>query len=90
MKWAQLGITLLPVLLEAVTTVERLIGGGRGDDKKALALDLTGQTIRLIEGATSRDVLDDPAVVDCVSRVIDAVVAAQRVIATVAAQKEEA
>jgi hypothetical protein len=80
MSFLQIGIKLLPYIVEAVNWVERFIKG-KGQTKQDAAIKLVMSMLGIAESATEKDLLEDSKVEDAARKVIDAVVALQNVIA---------
>jgi hypothetical protein len=59
-----------------VRLVEKLIGGGKGDEKKALAVEILKVLIPVVEKASGRDLVDDKDFAEAVGDLIDGVVGA--------------
>ena len=79
MGFLQIGLKLLPYIVEAVNWVEKFIKG-KGSDKQDSAIKLVISMLGIAESATEKDLLDDSKVEIAARKVIDAVVALQNVI----------
>ncbi len=82
LKTAQIGFQLIPLIVTAVKTVEKLFKKDPEADpieaskvKQDAAVELVGDLIPFIEGQISKDVVDDSKVQEAVRAVIDAIVA---------------
>jgi len=80
MGWLPAAIRIVPIIWQAVMTVERLIKDRKGKDKQDEAVRMTGELLALIEGAVGRDLLNDASVQAAVRNAIDAIVALQNTI----------
>ena len=80
MGWLPAAIRIVPIIWQAVMTVERLIKDRKGKDKQDEAVRMRGELLALIEGAVGRDLLNDASVQAAVRNAIDAIVALQNTI----------
>lgn len=80
-------LKLLPLIIQAVGSVERLAKGSKGADKEDAAVDIVGGLLPLIEGAVSKDVVDDAAVQEAIRGVMRATVALMNVVNDVKAKR---
>lgn len=80
-------VKLLPVIIQAISTVEKLAGGKKGKDKEDLAVDLVGDLLPLTEAAIGRDLLNDAEVQAAVRELMRAAVATMNVVNAVKAKK---
>lgn len=80
MKWVTLGFKLLPLIVEAVSWVEKF-ARGKGKEKQDAAVGLVAAMLRATEAGFDRDLLDDTQIQDATRKAIDAVVALQNVLA---------
>jgi len=80
MGWLPAAIKIVPIIWQAVITVERLIKDRKGKDKQDEAVRMTGELLALIEGVVGRDLLNDANVQAAVRNAIDAIVALQNTI----------
>tara|TARA_Y100000310_G_scaffold331657_1_gene405646 strand:- start:498 stop:758 length:261 start_codon:yes stop_codon:yes gene_type:complete len=79
MGWIQLGVKLLPFIIDAVNWVEKFVSG-KGKFKQDAAVYMIKAGLGVAEQAMNRDVLDDDEVEAATRKVIDAVVALQNLI----------
>lgn len=68
--------TVLPLIPSVVRLVEKLIGGGKGDEKKALAVEILKVLIPVVEKVSGKDLVDDKDFAEAVGDLIDGVVGA--------------
>lgn len=68
--------TILPMIPAVVKLVEKLLGGGKGNEKKELATEILKVLIPVIEKATGKDLVDDKDFAEAIGEVIDGVVGA--------------
>lgn len=87
MQWIQIGLRIVPFIFGAVQAVERLITSAKGKDKQDAAVAMVGTLLTTIEGVTGEEYANNDAVQAATRKVIDAVVALQNVLASVAAKK---
>lgn len=73
-------IKILPAIAAAVGAVEKLTTGIKGKDKEDAAVDLIRDFIPLLEGAISRDVVDDELVQQALREAIRATVSLMNVV----------
>lgn len=88
MAWMTLAAKLVPVVVAAITAVERLMTAGKGKEKQDAAVEIVGDLIPLVEASINNDLLNDDDVQDAIRKIIDAVVALQNVIRDVEAQRK--
>lgn len=74
MKWASLAFRFLPLVIQAVGSVERLVKG-KGPEKQDAAMDVLRTIVETTESGTNRDVFNDAKVEAAGRNLIDAVVA---------------
>jgi hypothetical protein len=79
MGFVAIGLQLLPLLVEAITWVERF-STRKGREKQDAAVQLVKSLLGLTEEASNRDLLDDEQVEAATRTVIDAVVALQNLL----------
>jgi hypothetical protein len=70
-------VRLIPLVIAAVNSVERLVTTKRGKDKQDAAVDMVRDLLPLVEGVIGKDVFDDPSMQDAVRKLIDAAVAVE-------------
>lgn len=87
MGWMTAGLRLVPLVIAAVQTVERLAIAMKGKDKQDAAIGMVGDLVPMIEAGIGRDVVSESAVQDALRKVIDAVVALNNVVADVKAKR---
>lgn len=66
---------ILPLALQVIPFIERLIGSGKGDEKRSAAIMLIVPVIQAIEAASGKEIVDEEAVADAVGKLVDALVA---------------
>ena len=81
MGFLQIGLKLLPYIVEAVQWVERFITT-KGKYKQDAAVYMVKSILGVAERGVDRDILDDDEVESATREVIDAVVALQNLIAS--------
>jgi hypothetical protein len=81
MGFLQIGLKLLPYIVEAVQWVERFITT-KGKYKQDAAVYMVKSILGVAERGMDRDILDDDEVESATRKVIDAVVALQNLIAS--------
>ena len=79
-KWSGKGVAVLPYIVEAAVTVERL-SSAKGTEKRVEALNLAMSLIKTFEGTIDKDVLNDGEVQSAVNAVFDAISALQNILA---------
>ena len=79
MGFVQIGLKLLPYIVEAVQWVERFITT-KGKYKQDAAVYMVKSILGVAERGVDRDILDDDEVESATRKVIDAVVALQNLI----------
>jgi hypothetical protein len=79
MGWLNIGIKVLPYIVEAVQWVEKFITT-RGKPKQDAAVEMVKKMLDLAEAGTNQDLLNDDDVEAATRKVIDAVVALQNLI----------
>ena len=79
MGWLNIGIKVLPYIVEAVQWVEKFITT-RGKPKQDAAVEMIKKMLGLAEAGTNKDLLNDDDVEAATRKVIDAVVALQNLI----------
>lgn len=90
MNWITGAIKLVPLVLTAVDTVERLTTAKKGRDKQDAAVDLVGQLVPMVEATIDREVVNEASVQDALRKVIDAIVALLNVVRDVQAKRRTA
>jgi hypothetical protein len=80
MGFLALGLKLLPMIVEAITWVERFVSR-KGRAKQDAAVYLIKSILGITEEAIDRNILDDDEVEAATRTVIDAVVALQNLVA---------
>ena len=81
MGFLQIGLKLLPYIVEAVQWVEKFITS-KGKYKQDAAVYMVKSILGVAERGMDRDILDDDEVESATRKVIDAVVALQNLIAS--------
>ena len=81
MGFLQIGLKLLPYIVEAVQWVERFITT-KGKYKQDAAVYMVKSILGVADRGMDRDILDDDEVESATRKVIDAVVALQNLIAS--------
>lgn len=89
-NWIGVATKLLPVIISAVGTVEKIAVGIKGKDKQDAAVEIVRDVLPLVEASAGRDLVNDGAVQEAIRKVIDAQVALQNVIRDVAAKRAKA
>lgn len=89
MKWIEVGFKILPLILTAVTQVEKFVKG-KGKEKQDAAVDMVKAMLEAIEGAAGKDLLDDADVQKATRAAIDAIVALENVLAKKKAEQKAA
>tara|TARA_Y100001951_G_C11057935_1_gene139226 strand:+ start:57 stop:311 length:255 start_codon:yes stop_codon:yes gene_type:complete len=79
MGFLQIGMKLLPYIVEAVNWVEKFIKR-KGQAKQDAAIQMVLSMLGIAESAKDKDLLNDSDVETATRKVIDAVVALQNVI----------
>ena len=87
MRWVTGVLKLFPLIITAVTAVERSVTAKKGKEKQDEAIALIGDVVPLIEGSLGRDVVNEAEVQSAIRKVIDAVVALQNVVRDVVAKR---
>ena len=80
MGWLNIGIKVLPYIVEAVQWVEKFITT-RGKPKQDAAVEMIKKMLGLAEAGTNKDLLNDDDVEAATRKVIDAVVALNNIVA---------
>lgn len=65
---------VLPAALEAIKLVEKLFGGGKGEDKKGFVVSLVRTLILSAEGIKGEDIVDEDKVAEGAGKVVDGLV----------------
>ena len=81
MGFVQIGLKLLPYIVEAVQWVEKFITS-KGKYKQDAAVYMVKSILGVAERGMDRDILDDDEVESATRKVIDAVVELQNLIAS--------
>lgn len=81
MGFVQIGLKLLPYIVEAVQWVEKFITS-KGKYKQDAAVYMVKSILGVAERGMDRDILNDDEVESATRKVIDAVVALQNLIAS--------
>lgn len=87
MNWVTGALKLFPVIIAAVTAVERMVTAKKGKEKQDEAIAMIGDLVPLIEGSIGRDVVNEAEVQSAIRKVIDAVVALQNVVRDLVARR---
>ena len=66
--------TILPIVPAVVKLVEKLLGGGKGAEKKDMAVQVLRVLIPLVEQISGKDLVDDKDFAEAIGDVIDGVV----------------
>lgn len=77
--FAKVVLRWLPIILQAVTAVERL-SSKKGAEKRTEAIAFVRELIPMVESAIPREIVDEAAVQDAIGKVIDAIVALGNVV----------
>ena len=67
---------LLPAVFDAVKLVEKLFGGGKGSEKRGVAVEIVKLVILAAEGLSGKDLVENEAFAAAVGQIVDGVVAA--------------
>lgn len=67
-------VQVLPSIVSAVKLVEKVLGGGRGEEKRGLVVELVKLVILSIEGIKDQDIVDEDAFAENVGYIVDGVV----------------
>lgn len=86
MGWVTGALKLIPLILTAITAVEKLVDK-KGKAKQDAAVDLIGQLVPLIEASIERDVVDDAAVQQGIRDTITATVSLMNIVRDVQAAR---
>lgn len=89
MGWVTGALKLIPLILTAITAVEKLVDK-KGKAKQDAAVDLIGQLVPLIEASIDRDVVDDAAVQQGMRDTITATVSLLNIVRDVQAARQAA
>lgn len=89
MNWITGALKLVPLILTAVTAVERLTSK-KGQEKQDAAIDLVGQLVPMIEASIDREVVNEASVQVAMRKVIEAIVALLNVVRDVQAKRAAA
>lgn len=65
---------IMPAVVSVVQTVEGLFGGGKGDKKKDVVLQILLDLIGAYEGLKDEDIVDEEALVTALGKIVDGVV----------------
>lgn len=87
MNWITGALKLFPLILTAVSSIERIASAKKGKEKQDEAIAMVGDLVPLIEGSIGREVVNEKDVQDAIRKVIDAVVALQNVLRDVIARR---
>lgn len=90
MNWITGVLKLFPLIITAVTAIERMAGAKKGKEKQDEAIALVGDLVPVIEASIGKDVVNESAVQDAIRKVIDAVVSLQNVVRDVIARRAAA
>ena len=77
MNWLGL-LVKLPAVIEGTVRIVDRVKDARGADKKAAVLESIPESIALAEFTAERDLLNDPAIAELISALVDAEVAVAR------------
>jgi glutamate racemase len=86
MHWVTGALKLIPLILTAITAVEKVVDK-KGKAKEDAAIDLVGQLVPLIEASVDRDVVDDAAVQQAMRDTISATVSLMNIVRDVQAAR---
>jgi len=81
MGFLAIGLKLLPMIVEAISWVERFITQ-KGQYKQDAAVYMVKSILGVVEAGAARDLLDDDEVEAATRKCIDAIVSLQNLIAT--------
>ena len=81
MGFLAIGLKLLPMIVEAISWVERFITQ-KGQYKQDAAVYMVKSILGVVETGVARDLLDDDEVEAATRKCIDAIVSLQNLIAT--------
>ena len=87
MGWVTGALKLIPLIITAVSAVERLTTAKKGKEKQDEAIALIGDLVPLIEASIGRDVVNEAEVQGAIRKVIDAVVVLQNCVRDVVATR---
>lgn len=90
MKWITGALKLFPLIVSAVSAVEKFGDAKKGKEKQDAAIDLVGDLAPILEAGVGRDVINEADVQSAIRKVIDAVVALQNVVRDVVARRAAA
>lgn len=76
-------VKMIPLIITAVTAVEKLVTDKKGKEKQDAAVDMVRTLLPLIEGTIGKDLLDDVQVQTAVRSAIDAIVALEKTVESV-------
>jgi hypothetical protein len=86
MAWLDGALKLIPLIVSAITAVEKLVEK-KGQAKQDAAVDLVTQLVPLIEASIDRDVVDDAAVQQGLRDTITATVSLMNIVRDVQAAR---
>lgn len=87
LNWTKLGLNLLTALPKIQQTVEAIKGIGHGAHKKDAVLAAILGSLDVAQSLTDKNILNDPRVVSALSKVNDAAIDVQNIIALVTAEQ---
>jgi len=85
MKWIDIGFRIAPLIISAVTTVERIFTSDANKEDKAMAL--LEEMLPTVEAILARDLLNDAKVNEAAREAMRAIVAFQNALAAAKAAK---
>lgn len=86
-NWVSGALKLIPLIITAVSAVERFGTAKKGKEKQDAAIDLVGEFLPMIENSIGRDIVNESTVQDAIRKVIDAAVALQNCVRDVIAKR---
>lgn len=81
-NWLALGFRLMPIIVSAVTTVEKAVTKSSGQDKEDAAVERVDGAVAALEGLAERELVRDADVQESLRDTIAALVKFQNVLAT--------
>lgn len=67
-------VKVLPIALQVVPLIERMFGDKPGSEKREAAIDLIKPTVRAIESATGKELVDEEELANAAGCAVDGVV----------------
>lgn len=89
MAFLTIALRIASVIPIVVGAIEKLGGNKKGKEKQDAAIDMIGDLIEAIEGATGKDLVNNEQVQEAARKAIDAVVELQNVAKAVASKAAE-